>query len=291
MFTQNFVESAISDNAHPSMAPYYFDLISRYAEHKAAPPGLISHILTDPDSIWSYVWEAHLAQKFQDLAFDLAHTPKKSGQNGPDFCIMVEGKRVFIEAISPKGTGIPEPYSNRYSSNETRAYNFPHQELLLRWTSAIKTKAEKSKKYLTKDIISKDDVFIIAINGGQFSSPIDMIGISQLPFPVEAVYGAGPIAVPYNKITNEFGKYYQSFRAHVLNANDSPVDTAVFLNPEFSHVSGIIASNALHLSQMSSFVIVPNAHTEVVIPKQLLTLGDFYSVSIDQGNIFITPPD
>ncbi|MDH5741533.1 MAG: hypothetical protein OEY77_14520, partial [Nitrospira sp.] len=58
----------------------------------------------------------------------------------PDFLVLQGSRKVWIELICPSPVGLPGSWLNIEPGT---AGNFPHQAILLRWTSAIKEKAEK----------------------------------------------------------------------------------------------------------------------------------------------------
>jgi hypothetical protein len=89
-----------------------------------------------------------------------------------------------------------------------QAYTMPHEAILLRWTSAIKDKAEKlfgaadhpDTGYLAKGVVAEGDAFVVAINARRLRDSFPQLeGISQFPFPVEAVFSVGPYAVQINR--------------------------------------------------------------------------------------------
>jgi len=59
---------------------------------------------------------------------------------GPDLLIEHQSGKIWIEVICPMPTGLP---SDWFEQTAGKAVNHPHEAILLRWTSAIKEKAEK----------------------------------------------------------------------------------------------------------------------------------------------------
>lgn len=142
-------------------------------------------------SFWARVSEALLAARLRDAGFNL--TPSHGG--GPDLLIIENERKAWIEVICPEPTGVP---SDWLKSELGKVVDFPHEAILLRWTSAIKEKAEKLigsldgdiKGYIEKGIFASEDAYIIAVNGRQLrNGPFSaLFGISQFPFAVEAVF-------------------------------------------------------------------------------------------------------
>jgi len=59
---------------------------------------------------------------------------------GPDLLIEHQSGKIWIEVICPMPTGLPSDWLEQTAG---KAVNHPHEAILLRWTSAIKEKAEK----------------------------------------------------------------------------------------------------------------------------------------------------
>ena len=122
----------------------------------------------------------------------------------------------------------------------------------MRWTSAIKEKAEKLigsqdgkvPGYLKKDIVTSNEAYVIAVNGCQLRSGKngafpELYGISQFPFAAEAVFPIGPIEVSINKETGKTIGHGHQHRFFVKNHNNAQVPVYTFLNPRFKPISAI----------------------------------------------------
>src|SRR5262249_43760251 len=150
-----------------------------------------------------------------------------SVKKGPDFRLEHNGLTVWVEAISPEPRGIPNDWLEPLKPDEFRVGDVPHTEVLLRWTAAIKEKWEKLNGYIAANIVRANDAYVIAINGCQLGRLPLQHGISGLPYAVEAVYGAGPIAVPVDKQTGKIGSPFVSHRPQIQTAYGAPVPTAL----------------------------------------------------------------
>ena len=154
---------------------------------------------------WSRVSEALLAARLKKIGL----TPEASHGGGPDFSVIDNGRKIWIEVICPEPTGLPLDW---IEPEMGKAISFPHEQILLRWTSAIKEKAEKLlgsldgtvKGYIEKGIVASGDAYVIAVNGRQLRSghPFpELLGISQFPFAVEAVFAVGPYQIKIDRDT------------------------------------------------------------------------------------------
>ena len=168
-----------------------------------------------------------LARHLIEQGFDI-----QSNDPGPDFSFEIDGKNVWIEAIAPEPTGLPEEWI------EARGVIVvPYDQILLRWTNALSVKEKKFLEYRDKGIIQNNDVCVIAINGHLLREPR---GISQLPYAVEAVFPIGPLAVSFNKRTSERSDLYNSERWSVRKPSGADVPTDLFLNQANRYSSAVV---------------------------------------------------
>ncbi|MCW9012289.1 MAG: hypothetical protein OQL06_00785 [Gammaproteobacteria bacterium] len=218
------------------------------------------------EKFWSCISEALIFNKLKDKAF--SDRPKKG--KGPDFLILNGDKRVWIEVICPKPNDIPESWLNF----EIGVTDFPHEQILLRWTAAIKEKAEKligkenseTRGYLYTGIVEASDSYVIAVNGcqlrhGPFST---LTGISQFPFAAEAVFPIGPIQIKISKDSMEITDQWYQHRPFIINKNNSEVPAYTFLVSRYSHISAIWAvdlngGSVIGNTEAMSIIHNPNA--------------------------------
>src|SRR5438093_425515 len=88
----------------------------------------------DDATYWQQFSEVLLARELTKLGIVLTHR-----KVGPDFVFVHEGRKIWIEVITPTPEGVPAQWLKR---NVCEAMSLPHQEILLRWTAAIKEKAD-----------------------------------------------------------------------------------------------------------------------------------------------------
>lgn len=179
-----------------------------------------------------------------------AGLPLTPSHEGPDFLIEHEGRRIWIEVICPQPAGIPEDWLAQPAG---KAVSLPHEALLLRWTSALKEKAEKLlgnpdkglKGYLDKSVVGAKDAYVIAVNARLLRGPHfpSITGISQFPFAVEAAFAVGPLQINIDKATlKAIGSEHQH-RPVIKKPNGAAVPAYTFLDPAFRAVSAIWAAD------------------------------------------------
>jgi len=210
-------------------------------------------------------WEMMVARHLDALGYAITTAP-----HGPDFRFEYDGRTYWVEAVSPEPMGVPEDFLESPKPGEFKIGNVPHEEVRRRWITAIKAKADKLTGYRAKGIVGDDDAYIIAVNGCQLGAFPIHHGVSQFPYAVEAVYPAGPIAVPVNKETGAFGTPYVSNQWAIKSAQGKPVPTSMFVNERYADVSGIIACTSDRSEEpILSLDVVHNHFAKVPIPQGL----------------------
>lgn len=221
---------------------------------------------------WSRVSEALLSTCLKKIGL----TPESSHGGGPDFYVFDNGRKIWIEVICPEPTRLPSEWIESELGN---AISFPHEQILLRWTSAIKEKAEKLlgsldgkvKGYIEKGFVAQGDAYVIAVNGRKLRSgnPFpELLGISQFPFAVEAVFAVGPYQIKLDRKTlKQTGDGYQH-RPLITKPKGKPVPAYTFLDARFQPISAVWAvdidgTSAIGNSEPMAVVHNPNANNPI----------------------------
>jgi hypothetical protein len=261
----------------------------RHIELGLADSNFESNLCSGDDArYWQRLSEALLAHELLDANLNL-----RPSRHGPDFLIQHEGRNIWIEVICPEPTGVP---SDWLQSDPGVVTTFPHEAILLRWTAAIKEKAEKllgnpdngNVGYVGKGVVAADDPYVIAINGrrlrGKYFSSIT--GISQFPFAVEAVFAVGPFAIQIDRRTlKAIGSEHQH-RPVIQKPNGSEVPAYTFLDPAFRPISAIWATDVDEtwaIGNGKSMAVVHNPNAANPIALGLLPAYWDY-VALENGN-------
>jgi type I restriction enzyme S subunit len=233
-----------------------------------------------PASLAQRTWELLLAQHL----YDQGHALTCIG-NGPDLCFEHGGKRIWVEAVCPEPKGLPADWLDEPKPGQVKVGDFPHEQLLLRWTTAFDAKAKKLTDYLRKGTVLSTDAYIIAINGCQLGWTPGARGITQLPFGVETVFPVGPLQYKLNPDTTKIEGASISERFVIINQNGKPVATTPFVNPVYAAVSAVIgcASDRRHGKPLAMH-IAHNPLATVAVPRGIY--------GVDEDEWFATPaPD
>lgn len=269
---------------------YLADACKQFIHSGLADPKFESELTGDSETaFWSSMSEALVYRKLGGKQF----LKRRKIGVGPDFLLEMNGKRVWLEVICPTPAGIPENWLEIQFDSAT---SMPHEEILLRWTSAIKEKNEKlvgnrdgkQKGYLQKGLVNQQDIYVVVVNGcrlrhGPFSA---LTGISQLPYAVEAVFPIGPYQVRFNKDTLETLDTGHSYRPAIRKSSGSSVPSYAFLEPWYSMVSAVWAvdfNGCSCIGNTEPSVVVHNPNAQNPLPLGFLPADeDFVARSISE---------
>lgn len=251
------------------------------------------------EHFYPYVWEMLLARHLKKLDLDIS-----SDDEGPDFRISHEGHNIWVEAVCPSPEGLPAHWLSIRSINEPpQVFDIPHEQMLLRWTAALKEKKEKltgridgSGKsrpgYMENGVVGADEPYVIAINSCRLSlrASDSHYGISQRPFALEAAFPFGAIELVIDQATGRLIDQRHVFRASIKNINGADVPTDNFLNPEYSGVSAILGTpagiNAV-CGEKAPLALVHNPFAKNKLPIGILGADEEYVAEIGKNNIEI----
>jgi type I restriction enzyme S subunit len=263
------------------------DLCHKHLKNNLADANAAQKLASDNlHTFWQQFSEVLLADQLIKAGIKPIHQA-----TGPDFLIEQDGKRIWIEVITPEPTGIPDEWIN-YEMG--KAVSMPHESILLRWTAAIKQKAEVllggtdkiPNGYIAKNIVAPSDAYVIAINGRLLRAGLPQIeGISQFPFAVEATFCVGPYQLHIDRNTLKTTGSGHQHRNLIPKPKGAPVPTDTFLDPQYAPISAIWAvdiDEALLIGIQRPMVVVHNPNASEPIPRSLLPAYSEY-VASDQG--------
>ncbi|WP_316410502.1 hypothetical protein [Mesoterricola sediminis] len=170
---------------------------------------------------------------------DQGLNPQKGEGAGPDFSVLIEGRRYWIEAVAPgKGNGADQVPAMDFDCHEARLV--PHAQIQLRYAASIADKAGKWPGWLEKGIVKEGDGFLIALNGFGCNEFMD----ATPPLFVRACLGIGHPTIAIDAKTLEVVDSFYAFSDSITKKSGEAVSTTPLLNPAFAHVSGVMHSLA-----------------------------------------------
>lgn len=177
-------------------------------------------------------WEMYLTVAFIDHEL----MPIREGGVGQEFYFLHKEQKVWVEAVAPgPGDGddrVEEPGIGMVT-------NVPTEKILLRFTNAVSTKRKQYLAALAKGLIREEDCYVLAINSRGI--PYAPYG-NTLPFFLQALLPIGAPTLVIDRATHKAIDSYYALRDTVTKAKGAPVDTAIFLDIEYSFISAILHS-------------------------------------------------
>lgn len=230
-------------------------------------------------------WEMYLAVTLLDAGHTIT-APKP----GPDFGIIHNGKRVWIEAVAATAGALGKLDSvPRYEPKEGEiGPDVPQDQIVLRCTAAINAKFPKQyRQHVELGIIGPDDCYIVAVNHAE---AYHWAEVGTPPFILRAVLGIGSLCVTIDNKTLEVIRKGVLYQGSIPKSSGALVDTALFLSSESEPLSAVIGSvttigTPVHLQQAEhamgqDFLLVRNPMARNPIPSDLLVRGQNISVSV-----------
>jgi hypothetical protein len=256
-----------------------------------------SHFLTEvkqsDSKFYQRFWEMYLACSLIEKEFSI-----ESDDEGPDICIVLEGQKVWVEAIVPtKGEGenavhidsqtVPSQGEGKDESSilETDVYatKLQPEKIQLRYCSAVRDKYEKYKKYFEKEILSSTDCYIIAINGSWILSPFGkLLEEDEIPQIIKSVLPIGHSYIKISESTEEVIEQGYTYQDVIVKANSSKVSKDVFFDEAYAGISAILFScvDAINYPKNfgDDFILIHNPLARNNLPQDFIKAGREYWV-------------
>lgn len=228
-------------------------------------------------------WEMYLGCTLMDKGYEIVRKTSKNA--GPDIKVKHKGNIIWIEAIAPTSgnKNSSDRVLDSVITNPPTAQEVPDKEIILRYRAAIEEKYNKYFGYLKIPIITEGDFYIIAINGCRI--PFSETDFNP-PRILRSVLPFGFPQVTYDKVSMQIISQGFQYRTTVSKASGSTVQTDIFLDPYYKHISAVLFSNAnvfaLTKSMRDDFITVHNplAHP---LPDDFLSFSHQWKVEL-QGN-------
>lgn len=188
-----------------------------------------------PRAFHQRYWEMYLGVGL--LNAGLALEPKSAA--GPDLKIVNHSRTIWVEATAPtSGVGadaVPE------MSSGGPAKRVPEDQMILRLRSAIETKHLDLLRYIETGVVSRDDIYVIAINGRAI--PYFFLE-TRPPKIVKALFGIGSAAVSIDRTTMDVVESGHLERTEIEKKSGEAISTTVFRSPEYAQISAVLSCNS-----------------------------------------------
>jgi|GEM_PF-430734 len=240
-------------------------------------------------------WEMHLGCWLLDQGKQIvarSELTRAAQGNRPDFCVVEDGRRIWIEAICPnRGSDdnpdqIPDFMANA-KPGEVQVFAAPNREIDLRLTSALLEKSRRYQRYKTSGVVGPDDTCLVAISGGQlrYAGPTGMF----CP-PARAFYPIGNEYVTFDRSTGEVVD--SGFQKSVEIGRSGPqggasIPRTAFLESEFEHLAGVIWSRAGIGNDTYGVAFLPNAMARNSLPERWAAWDAEYRVREEEDHFVL----
>jgi hypothetical protein len=217
----------------------------------------------------SSFWELYLAHALETHGVRLVSRSRRvPRREGPD--LFAESPDVWVEAVAATpGTGL--------DALASRDGNLPIDQFVLRLREAIDKKSVQLAEHARRNYIRTGQATVIAISGALLPYRCNE---QPVPYVVRAVLGVGNLVLEYERATlKPIGKSLE-FRDEVKKVSTSSVNTGIFLNDEYSHVSAVLYSRScwVYHPQIAGaeFIVIHNRRAQAPLPDGWFPLGNEY---------------
>ena len=197
---------------------------------------------------------------------------KKPGPKGPDVLVMIDNRRVWIEAVCA-GRGQLEKPDSVPEIEPGVVRNVPIRQYVLRLCSSLGEKAGRFQEYIDDGIVAPDDLAVIAINVGG----IPFLGADMDECIKRSVYGIGDMIVSLDKVTGRRVGISRENKLSVFKSSGALVEVQSFTDRSMAHISAVLGSseNAFNLCEErgQGFILYPNLTSFSQWPHGLVALG------------------
>lgn len=237
--------------------------------------------LADPNFLTDF--PLHLHERWFEMYLTVALV--RSGLNvtcpkpGPDICLTVDGRKIWIEATcaSPGAPGKPDSVPELHVAGPGEvpiASQVPVRQITLRICNSVAGKEAAFRNYLSAGIVTSNDVLVIAINTHEVRQSL----FDTDKFMLRALYGVGNLMVAIDPSTG--AKVDQRYEQQVSIAKSStgqPVGVRPFADGSLPHISAVIGSGEDALNRPTRFgdglTIFPNLTASTQWPRGTIECG------------------
>ena len=191
----------------------------------------------------SRFWEMFLVTSFLE---DGLHLINKGSADGPDFKIDLGDRVLWVEAViagpgsSSSDNRVPAPVMGM-------AVDVPHDLMILRLANSFETKFKKYKCYCSKELVTENDLFVIAINGCLVGSHPEAL----TPRIVQTLFPVGHTVLSLDKEDLNVTGQHLEYRDRISKDNESEVFTNSFLNDNYMGIDAVLYSDCNFLNLIS----------------------------------------
>jgi hypothetical protein len=231
-------------------------------------------------------WELYLAHALLSNGITLlSRQHRPLAKKGPDLLATVEGKKIWIEAVTASaGTG-PDAVPERVLGV---AAEVPDNQIKLRIQSALSSKLNKYRHYRSQGWISESEGYVVAVNAGR----VPKARLERtVPRIVACVFPIGVEVVHLNIETGKFSDLTYQYQGSVEKVTGVEVPTDSFLDTECSGITAVLYSNSDAFNRPlqigHDFIMVHNPLASIPFPRSVLRAGlEYHAELTSDGRSF-----
>jgi hypothetical protein len=201
-----------------------------------ASPDFQHQLLADDGKFYSLTWEMMLGTRLLEKGY---HLEPSIDDNRPDLCLILEGKRIWIECCLPTGGDPSNPNSVTEMVSDGEFHKVDPDKSVLRCTQALSEKKQQHLRWIEKGVCNRDEPFLIALNGLNLKLRISN---SSLPQILRALYAIGDMFAVLDSKDPEYKESGYHFKPKIDKSEKTPISTTFFLENENNHISGVVFS-------------------------------------------------
>ena len=214
-----------------------------------------------------------------------AGLPVEYRNPGPDLLLTFDENRIWIEAVcvtegqAGRPDSVPPFEVGKARGGLIHEYLAPY---LKRIRNSVDAKSKQFKKYLEKGDVGRDDILVIAINGGG----IPFLFRDLRECMMRSLYGLGNIVLTLNRSTGETVGSRRESVEKIEKASGAGIGVRPFVDGSMDHVSAVLTSWRHALAPPSTlgsdFVLYPNLSCRIPWIRNLLPLPEEWSFEEDE---------
>jgi hypothetical protein len=197
---------------------------------------------------------------------------------GPDFQILADGRRIFIEAVCPTAgdpehdDAVPEPVYTE-AHGESQAVQVPTDLITLRIASVVRAKLDAFDRYRRTGLVTAEDACIVAVNPRE----VPHAWADAKEYFYRSLYGVGNRFAVIDTQTREVVRTGREHRTLLIRSGGAAEAVAPLLDPNHADVSAILgsAADAWNMREPfgDDFLLMPHAGARVPCPRRLIGRG------------------
>lgn len=236
------------------------------------------------DACHAMTWQMYLSCVLEDHGLLV----QSATSHGPDIPLEHSNKRHWVEAVvALPGGGVDaaRPANEQFKGIQV-SYGMDQNAVILRYRNSIEEKHRKLACYLQSGVVSSDEPFVIAINGGALLFPESD---NRLPNIVRAVLPIGKqtYLVPLDGTGRATTQY--PYSPSVQKQSGRAVATTVFLDPAYNGISGVFFSPAAIWNAPeqagTELIFVHNPNASNAIPLGTFRFGREYWLDVHRSEM------